>query len=273
MGRLTIGYVKKWRKIYQNPDIGNDIVTIGIFEWLYTNANYQDGEVNFRNGMKIFLKRGQIFVSRVQIAAAFKGGSCRLTKNMTEVSLQKLRKCDAIVTEKNRWGLIITICKYELYQGAEIELVTPKMTEVLQKDDGKMTESQHSSKKIKKEKREPNTRRPSDEGHRLALLWSKFAQEVMPWKKAASINVDAYAKAIDRMMKLLPKDTTPEHVLNFVRNDDFWRDKATSPPNLIQSRKGHRKLDTVLVQMQKAAPPAEPAPSGRVVSFLSKKGS
>lgn len=102
------GYVRHWRDI-RDWRWRSDPNTFSVFWFLVEGANFKDAE--WRD---LSLKRGQLFTSRDSIAA-----TCGLTRQEVKTSLEKLRKCGAIVTDATPRGLLVTLCNYDRYNGGE----------------------------------------------------------------------------------------------------------------------------------------------------------
>lgn len=104
------GYCKAYRKAWHHP-IFKDLLEAAVWNFLYQNAFYEDGECFF-NGVTFKLKRGQIAITSSFLAKGFRVSEStikRLTKRLTDHNQIKIKS-----TNK---GTIITIINYELYQG------------------------------------------------------------------------------------------------------------------------------------------------------------
>jgi hypothetical protein len=88
----------------------------------------------------------------------------------------------------------------------------------------------------------------------LADEWVDFARSR---SDTARPNRDAYAKAVAQMrgLGLSPQDV--RDTLAWIRGSDFWVKVAWSPVQLVKSKDGSRKLDTVRAQMAKTKPVAK----------------
>lgn len=112
----------------------------------------------------------------------------------------------------------------------------------------------------------PNKPKFSDQDLIIAGDWLLYAQEVMPWQK--SWTTEKFAEGIARVRKSL--DLNQDGllaVLKFVREDEFWRDKACSPGALMNrsDRNGQRKIDNILVKMKSNM---KKSPQGKMQSML-----
>ena len=91
--------------------------------WLLENAAWKDRTRFNGKGEEIAIKRGQLQVSLAGLATAF-GWS----KKRVRTFLDRIENVSKVVTVKGTAGTIITICKYEEYQGADEPSGTPKGT-------------------------------------------------------------------------------------------------------------------------------------------------
>ncbi len=106
------GWVYAYRKAWTHPAF-NNLREAAIWNFLYQNAFWEDGERNF-NGHTFLLKRGQIVVSISFLAKGF----CMSDKGV-RVVIQKLEKLGMLVKQGANKGTIITICNYDDFQKKE----------------------------------------------------------------------------------------------------------------------------------------------------------
>jgi len=106
------GFCLAYRNAWTHP-VFNNLREASIWNFLYQNAFYEDGEANF-NGYTFSLKRGQIIVSTSFLAKGF----CMSEKGI-RVVIQKLEKHQMLVKQGASRGTIITICNYDKYQLTE----------------------------------------------------------------------------------------------------------------------------------------------------------
>lgn len=106
------GWVYAYRKAWTHPAF-NNLREAAIWNFLYQNAFWADGERNF-NSQTYQLKRGQIIISMRFLAKGF----CMSEKGARLV-IQKLEKLGMLVTQRTNRGTIITICNYNEYQSKE----------------------------------------------------------------------------------------------------------------------------------------------------------
>lgn len=110
--RLSIknkGYVLAHRKAWDHPAF-NNLREASIWNFLYQNAFWEDGERNF-NGYTFQLKRGQIVVSISFLAKGF----CMSDKGV-RVVIDKLERLGMVVKQRASRGTVLTICNYDKFQ-------------------------------------------------------------------------------------------------------------------------------------------------------------
>lgn len=105
----STGYVLAFREVWRHP-VFKDFLEAAIWNFLYQNAFWKDGERNF-NGITYSLKRGQIVVSPRFIALGF-----RISERVARNVIQKLEKHEMVSCTTSNKGTIITICNYDKFQ-------------------------------------------------------------------------------------------------------------------------------------------------------------
>lgn len=103
------GYCYAYRGAWSHPAF-NDLREAAIWNFLYQNAFYEDGERNF-NKHTFQLKRGQIVVSYSFLAKGF-----GMSDKGVRVVIQKLQKLGMLGIQGTSKGTILTICNYNEYQ-------------------------------------------------------------------------------------------------------------------------------------------------------------
>jgi len=157
------GYCYAYRGAWTHPAF-NDLREAAIWNFLYQNAFYEDGERNF-NKHTFLLKRGQIVVSYSFLAKGF-----GMTDKGIRVVIQKLEKLGMLGIQGTSKGTILTICNYNEYQGN-------KKTEGKQEGNQGANEGQakgKNNKKLSKEvnkKERNNIERPADVN---SQVWDDF---------------------------------------------------------------------------------------------------
>lgn len=106
---MSKGYCLAYREAWTHPAF-NDLREAAIWNFLYQNAFWEDGERNF-NGYTFQLKRGEIVVSTSFLAKGF-----GMTEKGVRVVIQKLEKLGMLGKRGASRGTIITICNYDKYQ-------------------------------------------------------------------------------------------------------------------------------------------------------------
>lgn len=105
----TNGYCLAFRRAWAH-DAFADLLESSIWNYLYQNAFYEDGERNF-NGTIFNLKRGQIVVTPRFLAKGF-----RISESNARRVIQKLIKLKMVEHQTTTKATIITICNYDKYQ-------------------------------------------------------------------------------------------------------------------------------------------------------------
>ena len=103
------GYCLAYRRAWSH-DAFKDLLEAAIWNFLYQNAFYEDGERTF-NGTVLYLKRGQIATTPRFLAKGF-----RISESSARRVIQKLIKLKTIETQSTTKATIITICNYDKYQ-------------------------------------------------------------------------------------------------------------------------------------------------------------
>lgn len=103
------GYCYAYRDAWTHPAF-NNLREAAIWNFLYQNAFYEDGERNF-NKHTFQLKRGQIVVSYSFLAKGF-----GMSDKGIRVVIQKLQKLGMLGIQGTSKGTILTICNYNEYQ-------------------------------------------------------------------------------------------------------------------------------------------------------------
>lgn len=121
------------------------------------------------------------------------------------------------------------------------------------------------------DRRVPRTPLPGGDPHPLDFAfaedWATYAKEVSPTVKPD------LAKWTHTVHLLKSRDGVTEEqlllMLDFVRTDDFWRDKAASLEGLrSKSKNGLRKFENILAAMKNRRPPERPREKIPVISSI-----
>lgn len=103
------GYCLAYRRAW-NHEAFNDLLEAAIWNFLYQNAFYEDGERTF-NGVVYHVRRGQIVTTPRFLAKGF-----RISESNARRVIQKLIKLKTIKTQTTTKATIITICNYDKFQ-------------------------------------------------------------------------------------------------------------------------------------------------------------
>ena len=105
------GYVKVYRKLLDNPLVCKDADHLAVWLYLLLHATHREHAELFR-GEKILLKPGQLLTGRQAIAAKLK-----LNENKVQRILKTFEKEQQIEQQASNKNRLITICKWQEYQG------------------------------------------------------------------------------------------------------------------------------------------------------------
>lgn len=101
---------------------------------------------------------------------------------------------------------------------------------------------------------EPETPKEKSSDEHLADAWLSYARSEMPWDRSpAGWTTENFARDIAKVKTATGlTDAGMAALLEFVRADEFWRDKALSPGSLLKrsERNGQRKIDNILLRMK-----------------------
>ena len=107
------GYVKIYRKIWDNPVVAKDPETFTVWLWLLTHATHKERDVVFGKE-RVTLKAGQLITGRKQIADGTAVNESKITR-----ILNKLKNEQQIEQQTNSRGSLITIVRWSDYQQGE----------------------------------------------------------------------------------------------------------------------------------------------------------
>jgi len=117
--KSNYGYCYAYRSAWVHPAF-NNLREAAIWNFLYQNAFYEDGESNI-NGYTFQLKRGQIAISTSFLAKGF-----AMSDKGVRVVIQKLVKLGMVGVQGTSRGTILTICNYDAFQRKEKTEGEPK---------------------------------------------------------------------------------------------------------------------------------------------------
>lgn len=106
------GYVKVWRKIYDNP-LSKKPEYLSVWLYLFSHANHEDKEFIFNN-KKQTIKRGQILIGRKKISS-----ETGINESNVQRILKYLENEHQIEQQTFSVNRIITVVNYDLYQKSE----------------------------------------------------------------------------------------------------------------------------------------------------------
>ena len=193
------GYIKLHRQILEWGWY-EDANTFRLFMHLLLKANYYDSEFKGR-----IVKRGQRFTSIGNLAKEIK-----LSDKAIRISLDKLIRTNEVVLNGANNGTMITICKYDTYQGnSETEGQTKG------KPKGKRGATNKEEEEIQEEKEIINTVFSFDD------FWN-----VYPNKAAKSESEKKYAKLSENDRSIIK--ATMNDFINNIPFKDYHHPMATT---------------------------------------------
>lgn len=147
------GYTKAYRKRFKHPLFKSQKFCRGYaWDWLVSHAVYKDHEIEVK-GKIVTINRGQLSYSIRYMAEAWNWDKAAVSRLLTRF------KTEAMIETSTETGqIIITICNYEEYQGADIltETASETISETAPRQHRDSTETNKNKDKKEKEKR-PNS--------------------------------------------------------------------------------------------------------------------
>lgn len=261
--RFTGGWIKIHRKLLSNDwSECLDAIGKGILLELLMTANVHPSRYTEGTEIKT-LERGQLLIGLRKFADHLVIDRSTLMRR-----LEILRNMGTIAMESNHYGTKITICKYNEYQKNETD------SEPLSNRQATDTPTPiEELKELKKEKKVPQP--PLDQGWAdLGTSWLNFSLAQLPSRsKDPKWNSEAFGRELWKVGKkmdlALPAMTA---LLEKIKGDDFWAKNAVSPFALLaKSKNGNRKIENILLFIDRASKPQTPRVSTPVYQNLSKK--
>lgn len=237
------GFILSYRNVYKNPVFRKNKIEASVFVWMYHEANYDDGNVYYKD-RNINLKRGQLAISLRDIARAWGWSEPtvrRYLKRLTDVGMIDAAS-DAGVT-------VITICNYDKYQRREHSADAPSDAEATQGH----TQSRRTSDAQKETNKQINNKTSSTPKppHLFPEFWDLFPRQRRGSKQKAE---KAYLRAVHEGRG------TPEEIVSGLKrygqssdvargfasgaeawlNDDGWTNEYLTEAQEKELRNGQR---------------------------------
>lgn len=111
MGRE--GYIKLYRKIWDNPVAAKDADHMAVWVWLLTEAAYRPQDAMF-GGRKITLRPGQLVTGRRKISLA-----TRVTESKVQRILKLFENEQLIEQQTSSRNRLVSIARWDAYQACE----------------------------------------------------------------------------------------------------------------------------------------------------------
>lgn len=268
--RFDGGWVRINRNIAsidkQNNPFFGDAVLGYLWVCLIIIANYKEGKTRCGNNLKPVL-RGQIVTSLDELSEMV-GASKKIIRNR----LLTLENWECIRYEGGNAGSLITILNYDKYQDIDKTREREGNAEVTQRERrgnaegtivNKVTREQENNETIRskptRRQKPPLILTPSEIS--VSTDWLKYQQEVQPSTQSTIQSIGEDLAKIKRVVTITDANgqkqkLTDDHmrgILDFLRCDEFWRDKASSTKTLLTRRHkgGPRKIDNILGEIRK----------------------
>ena len=104
------GWIKLHRKLWDNPVVTKDPEHLAVWIYLLTNATHERHKTLY-GGKPITLKPGQLITGRVKISKA-----TGVNQHKVDRVLKLFASEQQIEQQSNRYGSVISICKWDKYQ-------------------------------------------------------------------------------------------------------------------------------------------------------------
>lgn len=129
---MNQGYIKLFRRLMDNPLWHREKFTPGQ-AWvdMVMLANHKDGHFWVR-GIKVNVKRGQLAYSELSLAKRWKWSRGKVSRFLRELESKTVQQ---IIQQKTRLTTLITITKYNQYQGGDTTDDTTNGQQTIQQTD------------------------------------------------------------------------------------------------------------------------------------------
>lgn len=212
-----------------------------LYMWLCGLANCCEGTKPVGGEV---VKAGQVLTGRADLAKL-----TGLSEQVVRTELRWLQDQGKVTVlanqQSNQRGTRVTICNWEEICG---------LGQSANQQPNHVLESYSSSEEYIPSTPPPKKAKASLEDEKLAETWRDYAVSEKPHLK---VKLPEFAEAIRKLRELDGHSAeTLTAVLAFVREDDFWRDKALSPAGLRGKSKsnGLPKIENVLSAMTRKKP-------------------
>ncbi len=206
---------------------------------LFGLAQHSDGYLMIR-GVRVDLKRGQLGYSQLALAKRWKWSRDKVRRH-----LRRLETAGDIIQQNTQVTTIITIVKYDTWQGEPDASIQQTIQQTIQqKNNRKTTNDTHTNNGNNEKKKKNNLYSPnSDEFLLSELLLKLILERKSDYKKP---NLQTWAGHIDKTIRL--DQRTPariRQVIQWCQTDGFWMNNILSTEKL---RKQFDKLELRMAQ-------------------------
>ena len=254
------GYIKLYRKLFENPIVCKDSDTIAIWIYLLLNATHKEISVIFK-GKKITLQKGQLITGILSISKILKINKDKVQRTLKRFELDK--QIEQQTSNKNR---LISIVKWKQYQNSDNQL-DKQMINKCETNDNKQecnnvinnstlqktdNESQNFTDEIDSSKPKANKTKiksvftTEDKEYKLAnYLSSQIAKRLnKPLQKEKTLQ--KWAMEFERLSRIDGNDIDEiKDVLIFSQKDLFWQ------TNILSANKFRKQYLLLLSKMKK----------------------
>ncbi|NRF91507.1 hypothetical protein HQN89_10800 [Paenibacillus frigoriresistens] len=121
------GWVKLYRDILESKTFQKlSAIQKLIAIYIVLNANHKDGLwFDQYKGVEVPVKRGQLITSRKKIVEEWFKNDKDVSEQKVRTTLAKLSNLGFLTIESTNWYTLITVVKYEVYQGDDDEVNQP----------------------------------------------------------------------------------------------------------------------------------------------------
>lgn len=215
------GYIYLWKQ-FSETCFFNDSAAVHVAICLLIDANYAD-TTTYINGEKITIKRGQTLTGIHSLAE--KTG---LKSSTIRNKLDKLKRVKFLVRTSLKRCSLVTICKYNEYQGKK----PPKKEAVCAKLDTPNKDKEIKTKYKRLVEGQRNKKHDLDgQEIKLSLFLLNFILKRNPSHKKPDLQ--KWASAMDKILRLDGRSAEEvKKVIRWSQEDSFWQNNILSPVKL-----------------------------------------
>lgn len=221
------GWVKIWRGQYNNWISKIPFCDGYAWTYIYSQANYKKGMVNFRNEY-IEIERGQFLTSKLKLQKIF-GWTYRHIENF----LLALKNDENITYRVSNRYIVITIINYERYQSNDEqneEQSEEQSKNRLGTEQEQVRNSDTQLIRIKKEKKEKKEKKLSNIFQKCSITYQlviylekKIRENNKAVKEKTESQLQSWCEDMDKLIRLDKANLDDiKLIIDWVVKDDFW---------------------------------------------------